>query len=90
MVRENNPGENFEINITKKLCRGTVLTKDLKGFENQLIKYSECAKIITHGNLYDFFGPPGRPFFRQLDFSFEPGVAYEILEDEPKSCSKVA
>ena len=24
--------------------------------------------------------------FRQLDFSSEPGVANEILENEPKSC----
>ena len=29
-------------------------------------------------------------FYRQLDFSSEPGVANEILENEPKSCLKVA
>ena len=28
--------------------------------------------------------------YRQLDFSSEPGVANEILENEPKSCLKVA
>ena len=31
-----------------------------------------------------------RVFYRQLDFSFEPGVANEILEKEPKSCQTVA
>ena len=25
-------------------------------------------------------------FYRQLEFSSEPGVANEILENEPKSC----
>ena len=29
-------------------------------------------------------------FYRQLDFSSEPGVANEILENEPKSCLMVA
>ena len=29
-------------------------------------------------------------FYRQLDFSSEPGAANEILEDEPKSCLTVA
>ena len=29
-------------------------------------------------------------FYKQLDFSSEPGVANEILENEPKSCSTVA
>ena len=29
-------------------------------------------------------------FYRQLDFSSEPGVAKEILEKEPKSCLAVA
>ena len=29
-------------------------------------------------------------FYRQLDFSSEPGVAYEILENEPQSCLTVA
>ena len=29
-------------------------------------------------------------FYRQLDFSSEPGVANEILENEPKSCLTVA
>ena len=29
-------------------------------------------------------------FYRQLDFSFEPRVANEILENEPKSCLTVA
>ena len=28
--------------------------------------------------------------YRQLDFSSEPGVANEILENEPKSCLSVA
>ena len=33
----------------------------------------------------------GTHFFnRQLDFPFEPGVANEILENEPKSCLMVA
>ena len=25
-------------------------------------------------------------FYRQLDFPFEPGLANEIFENEPKSC----
>ena len=29
-------------------------------------------------------------FFRQLDFSSEPGAANEILENEPKCCLTVA
>ena len=29
-------------------------------------------------------------FYRQLDFPSEPGVANEILENEPKSCLTVA
>ena len=29
-------------------------------------------------------------FYRQLDFSSEPGVANENLENEPKSCLTVA
>ena len=29
-------------------------------------------------------------FYRQLDFQSEPGVANEILENEPKSCLAVA
>ena len=30
-------------------------------------------------------------FYRQLEFSSEPGIAHEIiLENEPKSCLKVA
>ena len=29
-------------------------------------------------------------FYRQLDFPSEPGVANEILENEPKSCLAVA
>ena len=29
-------------------------------------------------------------FYRQIDFSSEPGVANEILENEPKSCLTVA
>ena len=29
-------------------------------------------------------------FYRKLDFSSEPGVANEILENEPKSCLTVA
>ena len=29
-------------------------------------------------------------FYRQLDFSSEPGVANEILENEPKRCLTVA
>ena len=29
-------------------------------------------------------------FYRQLDFSSEPGVADKILENEPKSCLTVA
>ena len=33
---------------------------------------------------------PSNFFYRQLDFSSEPGVAKEILENEPKSCLTVA
>ena len=29
-------------------------------------------------------------FYRQNDFSSEPGVAHEILENEPKNCLGVA
>ena len=29
-------------------------------------------------------------FYKQLDFPSEPGVAAEILENEPKSCLTVA
>ena len=29
-------------------------------------------------------------FYRQLDFQSQPGVANEILENEPKSCLTVA
>ena len=29
-------------------------------------------------------------FYRQLDFPSEPGVANEILENEPKSCLTIA
>ena len=29
-------------------------------------------------------------FYRQLDFSSEPGIVNEILENEPKSCLTVA
>ena len=29
-------------------------------------------------------------FYRQLDFSSQPGVANEFLENEPKSCLTVA
>ena len=35
-------------------------------------------------------GCPLHIFYRQLDFSYEPGVANEILENKPKSCSAVA
>ena len=38
-----------------------------------------CIMRKTNGVNYTLF-------YRQLDFSSEPGIAKEILENEPKSC----
>ena len=45
---------------------------------------------ITQSQFYADESKTVHIFYRQLDFWSEPGVANEILEDEPKSCLIVA
>ena len=58
---------------------------------------SSCGWSIIDNTDWDIFWSQHQPiekkyifFYRQLDFPFEPGVANEILENEPKSCLSVA
>ena len=53
----------------------------LKFFSQIILK--NCANFRMNEGHTHFF-------YRQLDFSSEPGVANEILENEPKSCLTVA
>ena len=46
------------------------------------LHYEGYFKVVLCHKGYTFF-------YRQLDFSSEPGVANEILENEPKSCLTV-
>ena len=46
--------------------------------------------VVGEMDMTNKISPAGYTFFfyRQLDFSSEPGVANEILENEAKSCLK--
>ena len=67
-------------------------------YEEAIKVYKELPSLL--GEHYEHSVPvkvgwlflyPGTHFFyRQLDFSSEPRVANEILENEPKSCLTVA
>ena len=63
--------------VPVKWCRLSVLFQ----VENLLNPFHPSPLKLTP--LYIFF-------YRQLDFSSQPGVANEILENEPKSCLTVA